>query len=71
MTFIKKIMNIGRSKMKKNWKKPELVVLVKGTSDENVLMHCKAGSGTIGPDRYVNWCKFDDCTTNCELAPTT
>jgi hypothetical protein len=72
-----KIMITGRSKVKRKWKRPELIVLLKGKSEENVLMHCKAGSG-VGPQMGIGQCKFEEggppptiCTANCELAPTT
>ena len=40
----------GKLVMKKEWKKPKLVVLVRGRAEENVLSTCKtAGSGSSGP----------------------
>jgi hypothetical protein len=36
-------MATGRSKMKKTWEKPELVVLVRSRPEESVLAHCKTG----------------------------
>lgn len=36
--------------MKKQWKKPKLIVLVRGKAEENVLNGCKTGvSGMSGP----------------------
>ena len=46
--------------MKKPWKKPELVVLVRGTPEEAVLRACKGAQGTnsgYGPDSYL----YNDC----------
>jgi len=42
----------GGDKMKKKWKKPELLVLYRGRSEEWVLKHCKRpqafGPGVLG-----------------------
>jgi len=43
--------------MKKNWEKPELVVLFRGKPEEAVLTHCKHKSETpVAPFPY-----HDDC----------
>jgi hypothetical protein len=39
---------VRRNNMKKIWKKPELVVLVRSRPEESVLEHCKSGA-TAGP----------------------
>ena len=36
----------------KKWISPELVVLVRGESEENVLKVCKNGDSHSGPDGY-------------------
>jgi len=41
--------------MKKTWKTPELVVLVKGTSNEWVLGNCKSQYGD-GPEQTDTGC---------------
>lgn len=43
--------------VKKNWKKPKLVVLYRGKPEESVLSACKADiGGAVGPER--NRCKI-------------
>jgi hypothetical protein len=44
--------------MKKEWKKPQLVVLVRGSAEENVLDSCKIAS-TAGP-----YDSDGNCTSN-------
>ena len=43
--------------MKRKWKRPELVVLIKGRPEENVLFHCKAGEHKLGPNSTAGYCK--------------
>jgi hypothetical protein len=54
--------------MKRKWKRPELVVLVKGRPEENVLFHCKAGINRDGPTGDASYCKVkvSDVCTNCQ-----
>ena len=51
-------MKIGRSKMKKDWKKPELVVLVRSRPEESVLAHCKTGGIPGAPGGFHGVCFF-------------
>jgi len=37
-------------KMRKLWKRPELIVLVRGTADERVLQGCKSDGYDNGPE---------------------
>ena len=48
--------------MKKVWKKPKLIVLFKGRSDEFVLATCKTRDpGMSGPgDQFGNNCQYYD-----------
>ena len=46
-----------KKESKKKWKKPELIVLVRGESSEAVLTSCKAGPGTDGPGHDYEPCK--------------
>jgi hypothetical protein len=57
---------------KKQWHQPELVVLVRGTPEEAVLVYCKAGpldggtggsNANLGPGCGVNLCR-DSCFDN-------
>ena len=47
--------------MKKQWTKPELIVLVRGPVEESVLCHCKRGDGWSGP-----YCGSCPSTTRCQ-----
>ena len=46
--------DMRRGKMKKIWKKPELVVLVRNRPEESVLTHCKAGVSPSNPSTQHN-----------------
>ncbi len=49
--------------MRKLWRKPELIVLVRGTADERVLQGCKGtGAYDAGPD--TTWTVNDPCEIN-------
>ena len=41
--------------MKKEWNKPQLVVVTRGSREENVLSVCK-GNNSTGPDRFDTLC---------------
>jgi len=53
-------------KNKKNWEKPKLIILTRGTPDEFVLSACKTHiQGTNGPNGYDgDGCMFNmaDCS---------
>jgi len=52
--------------MKKKWKKPKLVILYRGQSEENVLKICKHEHGaTAGPQVQVNACFRPNCASSC------
>lgn len=53
--------------MKKEWKKPQLVIVIRGSAEENVLNACKIAS-TPGPFASDDNCTDDGgrCTI-CEL----
>lgn len=47
--------------MKKTWKKPQLVILVRGKPEELVLTPCKAElQASEGPGDYNNLCRYGD-----------
>ena len=46
---------------KKEWKKPELIVLVRGKPEEAVLTACKVSGPQIGAQVYVGGCPNDMC----------
>ena len=53
---------------KKHWVKPQLVILVRGESEERVLVICKSlqGTGTIGAGNGANGCStFNFCGDDC------
>jgi len=57
--------------MKKIWKKPNLIVLIRSRPEENVLQHCKYGwSGLSGASAYVGGChagnEGEQCYGVCE-----
>jgi hypothetical protein len=63
-------MTVRRSKMKKIWEKPNLVVLVRSRPEESVLGHCKLGNTPKGggASTYVDGChdlKNDACSDVC------
>ena len=52
---------------KAQWTRPQLIVLARGTPDENVLTHCKfigAGEGGGANTSSQNGCN-QDTTANC------
>ena len=56
--------------MKKQWQKPELIVLVRSKPEEAVLTACKGGANLSGIDRAKGACIdkirkdcFDSCYT--------
>jgi hypothetical protein len=51
-------MAVRRNKMKKIWKKPNLVVLIRSRPEESVLDHCKYGFSEQGggANSNVNGC---------------
>lgn len=46
----------GKNTMKKKWRKPQLIVLLKGHPEESVLRSCKTFSGITGPQNDYNGC---------------
>jgi len=56
--------------MKKQWKRPELVVLGRSRSEENVLAFCKTGGNPSGgPSGSHQYCTTDvDTTCGSEAA---
>jgi hypothetical protein len=45
------------NKMKKEWKKPQIIVVTRGSSEENVLDGCK-GNNSTGPDLFDTSCNL-------------
>lgn len=58
LTKRKSYKNTGdrRIKMKRKWKRPELVVLVRSRPEESVLDHCKIGPNPSTPTGYHGAC---------------
>ena len=53
---------------KKEWRKPELIVLVRSKPDETILVICKATTGRGGPNYYNTGCRnLSGCTGSCNL----
>ena len=52
---------------KQQWEKPELIVLVRGTSEEAVLTSCKSvpADATAGPDSTDHGCGSSKSPDNC------
>lgn len=51
--------------MKAEWKKPQLIVVVRGLAEEKVLDSCKNESPS-GPGSVNNWCVIiQDCESDC------
>ena len=51
--------------MKKTWIRPEIILLVKGTSEESVLCHCKRHDMGEYSGPYGNHCpSTSECKTN-------
>jgi len=46
--------------VKKEWKKPKLIVIVKGTASERVLQGCR-GTGYLdtGPENILGMCEIN------------
>jgi len=57
--------------MRKNWMKPKLIVLVRGTSDERVLAGCNTNyAGSLKGDVKQLGCQYNlDICGNCQVAP--
>jgi hypothetical protein len=53
--------------MKKIWKKPNLVVLIRSRPEESVLDHCKIGTSGFGVGAHANvtGCHDGSCDSNC------
>ena len=55
------------SDRKKQWSKPQLIVLGRGKPEENVLGPCK-NLTTSGPTTVVGGCYSEFCVTDCASA---
>jgi hypothetical protein len=60
------VLNIANmvNKMKKEWNKPKLIVVMRGSREENVLAVCKSDNSS-GPDSYNISCMLG-LETGCE-----
>jgi len=53
--------------MKKRWKKPQLIVLIRGHPEESVLLFCKVTEiGSEGPQNYIYRCFIDESYSLCQ-----
>jgi hypothetical protein len=50
---------------KKQWAKPELIVLVRSKPEEAVLDSCKGKPGTSGADSANSMCLKAECISPC------
>lgn len=51
---------------KKEWRKPELIVLVRNKPEEDVLVACKSSAGGAGPSNRNSACRNNNaCTSSC------
>jgi hypothetical protein len=51
---------------KKQWQKPELIVIVRNKPEEQVLAYCKGGGTTDSSLGHDEGCHSDfDCVTEC------
>ena len=50
---------------KKEWRKPELIVLVRSEPEEDILVACKASSVRGGPNYQNNACRSSFCFSSC------
>ena len=48
---------------KKEWQKPELIILTRSTPEEAVLTACKVGGATTGPTMTLA-CSQSTCSAN-------
>ncbi len=56
-------------KIKKSWKQPALIRLVRESKEERVLVTCKLGVGVavVGPDVLFDSCMLGaECDFNCD-----
>ena len=53
--------------MKKQWQKPQLVVLLRSKPEEAVLTACKSWLASQGPANQFNVCKQDAGCDRCEV----
>lgn len=51
--------------LKKKWKKPQLIVLVRGKRDEHVLVTCKMMAVLPGPSNSITQCVPLGCDDPC------
>jgi hypothetical protein len=57
---------------KKQWQKPELIVLVRSKPEEAVLLVCKGGPQANSDLVRFNWCMQQDaCTSGCDAIAAT
>lgn len=58
-----------KQQQKKPWHQPELIVLMRGTPEESVLLGCKAGPRTGGMTggnaNQGPGCGYSNCTRSC------
>jgi hypothetical protein len=54
-------------KIKKQWKQPTLIRLVRGSREENVLVVCKVDGGISGPDNDDHICGANSSCGKCNI----
>jgi hypothetical protein len=53
--------------MQKAWRKPELVVVVRGAVEERTLIGCKTIDQNSNPGMSDSGCDFDSYCTQCNV----
>jgi hypothetical protein len=53
--------------MQKAWRKPELVVVMRGAVEERTLIGCKTTNLSSNPGNVDSGCDFDQFCTQCNV----
>ena len=55
--------------MKKEWSKPKLIILFKGSAQDSVLGYCMNGSPGPAPNEASGWCQKPTSCVDCQSRP--
>jgi hypothetical protein len=53
--------------MQKDWRKPELIVVMRGAVEERTLMVCKFTNSMANPGSLHTGCCFDALCSQCDV----